>query len=192
VLFKRLDDNARAHENTDDFGRTSCLEALRAMGDFLFDRGAAGQLIAPLSWLIRALDEVEEGRLPELFDPKMDKKMSEGRAKWSRSPAAMEIRLYAAALMDALMSEGMPRTQALSKVTEAMSNWPRPDSGMLKPNTVGNWRDEFLQSAASDPVRLEYEMMVNDFTEGPRAKEYREEVLRNGPPLTGGRRHPTS
>jgi hypothetical protein len=69
ALFESLEVTATDYMKADDFGRQAAREALRACLKFLHDRGLSGQALKALADVIRALDDVDRGVLPEIFDP---------------------------------------------------------------------------------------------------------------------------
>jgi hypothetical protein len=71
-----------------------------------------------------AFERIDKGVLPKLFDPKMEPGELPGR-KWSRSFAADEIKIHAAACMDALMKSGVGKNEAAVRVERHADNWPR-------------------------------------------------------------------
>jgi hypothetical protein len=89
-------------QSEEDFGRSGVRHALDACYSYLHVRGLSGQGLKPLIDLIAALESLDAGNLPELFDPKLRPGQIPER-KWSRSAASRETKLHAAACMDALM-----------------------------------------------------------------------------------------
>jgi hypothetical protein len=185
VLFGNLEQTARQATQAEDFGRRAVIEALDACVSFLYARGLSGQAMKPLLDMRKALADVTLGILPELFDPKAVERARAGTRKRSRSSASDEIRVYAAACLGALMEKGIAKSEAKAKVARCAQDWPRFSSGTLNGNTVANWRDRIIQAPVSDLKRRTYDSIVRGFTVGPSANRYLDEVLRDGPPLTG-------
>ena len=100
-LFNELEQIALNLASTEDFGRAVAIEAMKSICIFLHDRGLSGQALKPVIDILKAFGDVEKGVLPPLFDPNAAKKFE--AQKWSRSSAAAETKVFAAALMDALM-----------------------------------------------------------------------------------------
>lgn len=184
TLFEELEAVAQLRSD-EDFGRQSAKRAISACYSFLLVRGLSGQALKPLQNLLAALDDVANGTLPELFDPKL----KPGRApvrRWTRSAAGKEIKLYAAGCMDALMRNGKSKKSSAEKVARAIEKWPLVSTGVIKPGTVTNWRDDLLQRPTSDVERDQFQRLSSSLSEGPRAEHYLEQVLGHGPPLSGG------
>lgn len=185
ALFEEMERAAELLQSEQDYGRSGIRSALLACHSFLHVRGLSGQGLKPLIDLLSAFKSVEESTLPEIFDPKM-RPGAEPTRKWSRAPSARETKIYVAACLDALMNAGISEMDAASKIAKSVPNWPRISVGMIKASTVANWRDELKQKQSSDRERRMFEKISRDFSEGPRAASYLKEVLRNGPPMTGG------
>ena len=192
LLFEYLEIVFEENLKSSDFGRQSADDAVQLIIIFLDKRGLSGQAMQPLLKVQAALQDVANGILPELFDPASTTNAGpEGRSKWSRSNGAKQVRHYAAACMSALMRQGMKKMQAAERVARATQSWPTFSAGLIKANTIANWRDELMQSAKTDNDRQSYEHLVENFSNGPRAKEFLAEILQKGPPLTGGLRRNT-
>ena len=176
---------AKLLQSEDDFGRAGACHAIHACHSFLHVRGLSGQALKPLIDLVAAFDNVEAGVLPELFDPSF-KRGELSERKWSRSYAATEIKIHAAACMDALMKAGKGKKEAAAHVARHTDKWPRVSSGLIKPNTVANWRDELLQHGSDNREQKRFEKRSAMFANATQGKNYLAEALRHGPALTGG------
>jgi len=189
-LFHELDQIALTLASAEDFGRGAAIDALTATCFFLKGRGFSGQALKPLIDVRKGLQEVVRGVLPELFDPGAAKQAQKRR--WSRSSAATEIKVFAAALMDALMrgKSKMKKRDAAGRVARHTERWPRVSVGVITADTVANWRDELLQRMSTDPDRQMFEGYSRSFIEGPRTSAFLKDALRSGPPLTGGLHKP--
>jgi len=185
VVFEEMEHAAELLQSEEDFGRFGTNHALHACYSFLHARGLSGQGLKPLIDLMAALESVASGVLPELFDPKLKPGRMPER-KWSRSAAVREIKIHAAACMDALMQNGVGKDEAAARVARHADNWPRFSQGLIKPSTVANCRDELLQQSSDNRERRRFERLSAMFSQGPRASEYLAEALRVGPVLTGG------
>jgi len=185
VLFEEMEHAAELLQSEEDFGRSSVRHAIHACYSFLHVRGLSGQALKPLLDLILAFESRDRGVLSELFDPRAKRGSVSGR-KWSRSLAAAEIKIHAAACMDALMDTGVAKDEAAARVARQTGKWPRFSEGHIKGTTVANWRDELLQRVRDDRERKRFEQRSAMFSQGPRAKERLSEALRIGPVLTGG------
>jgi hypothetical protein len=115
VVFEEMEHAAELLQSQEDFGRSGVRHALYACYSFLHLRGLSGQGLKPLIDLIAALDSVDRGALPEVFDPKLRPGQIPER-KWSRSAASRETKLHAAACMDALMKGGTSKDEAAARV----------------------------------------------------------------------------
>ena len=188
-LFQDLEIVFEENLEVTDFGRHAASEAVQLVLNYLDKRGLSGQAMKPLIDISNALQNVESGVLPELFDPKATNGSGpEGSRTWSRSDGGKQIKHYAAGCMGALMITGVRKEEAAMRVARAAQSWPRFSAGVIKANTVANWRDELMQAEMNNPGRLMYECLVSNFSVGPKAKQYLEEVLHKGPQLTGGKR----
>jgi hypothetical protein len=186
ALFESLEATASDYSSAEDFGRQAARESLQACLKYLHDRGLSGQGLKALADLVRGLDDVDRGILPEIFDPLGGKRAgSEGSKKWSRSTAAQENKRYVAACLGALMHKGTPQKEAARRVARSAQNWPRFGAGIIKLSTVINWRDYILQEQSSNPTRVDYEQLVGMLVD---SAEFLEKVLREGPPFSGGTR----
>ena len=191
-LFECLEIVFEETKESSDFGRQAADDAVQLIIIFLDKRGLSGQAMQPLLKVQAALQDVANGILPELFDPASTTNAGpEGRSKWSRSSGAKQFKHYAAACMNALMRQSMKKLQAAERVARATQSWPTFSAGLIKANTIANWRDELMQSAKTDNNRQSYEHLVDNFSNGPRAREFLAEILQKGPHLTGGLRRNT-
>ena len=184
-MFEEMEHAAELLQSEEDFGRSGTHHALYACYSFLHARGLSGQGLKPLSDLMAALESVASGVLPELFDPKL-KPGQMPKRKWSRSHAARETKIHAAACMDALMKLGLSKDEAAARVARHTDGWPRISKGLITPNTVTNWRDELLQQSSDNRDRKRLELRSKMLGQGPKAKRYLREALRNGPVMVGG------
>ncbi len=188
-LFQDLEIVFEENLEVTDFGRHAAREAVQLVLTYLDKRGLSGQAMKPLIDISNALQDVESGVLPELFDPKATGNSGpDGLRKWSRSSGGKQIKHYAAGCMGALMKTGVKKEEAAMRVARAAQSWPRFSAGVINANTVTNWRDELMQAETNNPGLLMYELLVSNFSVGPKAKQYLEEVLHKGPKLTGGKR----
>src|SRR5262245_14602738 len=85
ALFEDLERAAELLQSQEDFGRSGVSYAIHACCLFLHVRGLSGQGLKPLSDLIAALESVDRGVLPEVFDPELRPGQAP-KLKWSRSP----------------------------------------------------------------------------------------------------------
>lgn len=185
VLFEEMEDAAELLQSREDFGRAGVVHALYSCHSFLHVRGLSGQALKPLIDVIRALESVDKGVLPELFDPKI----RPGRVpvrKWSRSPGAREMKSFAAACMDALMKNGRSKDLAAKRVASFAVRWPRVSQGPITAHTVTNWRDELLQAPSKSDARRHFDGLSRMFSVGPNFKSVFKDALRIGPVMTGG------
>jgi hypothetical protein len=148
LLLDEMEHAAELLQSQEDFGRSGIRHAIHACYSFLHVRGLSGQALKPLTDLMQALESVASGVLPELFDPKLKPGQMPER-KWSRSVSASEMKIHAAACMDALMQNDVGKDQAAARIARHADNWPRVSQGLIKPSTVVNWWDELPQQAAT-------------------------------------------
>ena len=190
-LFGHLEHVFEEYWEVTDFSDRATPKVILLVLTYLGRRGLSGQAMKPLIDVFMALQDVENGVLPELFDPKAESNSGpDGLNKWSRSKGAEQVKYYAAACMSALMKTGVGKKEAAKRVERAAQSWARFSSGIIKASTIANWRDEFLKKTTADPGRLVYESSLLGFSEGPKAAKYLDGVLRKEPPLTGGMRRP--
>ena len=157
ALFESLEVAAEKNITAEDFGRKTAREALQACLTFLYDPRPLGPALKILAGYDSALDDVDRGTLPEIFDPKAMKQAgAEGAKKWSRSTAARQTSICAAACLGALILKRVPIVSAAATVARAAQNWPRYSKGDIKASTVINWRDELLQL----PPRTLHEQVI--------------------------------
>jgi len=185
VLFEEMEQAAELLQSEEDFGRSGVRHAIHACHSFLHVRGLSGQALKPLIDLMAAFESVDKGILPELFDAKIKGGKLPER-KWSRSCAAVEIKIHAAACMDALMKNDVGKDIAAARVARCSDRWPRVSRGLIKPSTVTNWRDELLQQRSDNRERKRFERRSDMLSKGARAREYLANALHVGPVLTGG------
>ena len=186
-LFEYLEVVFEENIESSDFGRQAADDAVQLIINFLEKRGLSGQAMQPLLKVQAALQDVANGILPELFDPASTTNAGpEGKSKWSRSSGAQLLKIYAAACMSALMKQSLKKMQAAERAARATQSWPTFSAGLIKANTIANWRDELMQSAKTDNDRKRYQYLVDNFSNGPRARESLAKILQKGPPLTGG------
>jgi hypothetical protein len=137
VLFEEMEDAGKLLNDQEDYGRSGVLHALHSCHSFLNVRGLSGQVVKPLIDAIRALESVGKGRLPELFDPQARPGELSDR-KWSRSPAARETKMLAAACMDALMKANLVKTTSAKRVADHAGRWPRVVGWFHRPKRAGS------------------------------------------------------
>jgi hypothetical protein len=183
VLFEEMEDAAKLLHNQEDYGRSGVLHALHSCYSFLHVRGLSGQALKPLINAMKAMESVNSGKLPELFDPSIKPGRLPER-KWSQSPAGRETKYLAAACMDALILQEIPKNEAAARVARYVVGWPRVSKGVITANTVANWRDELRQAPSKSVERRYFEDLSRMLRQ--RSKSYLEEALRIGPALTGG------
>src|SRR5665648_269631 len=71
ALLEEMEAAAELLQSKDDFGRAGACHAIHACHSFLHVRGLSGQALKPLIDLVAAFNDVDEGTLPELFDPSL-------------------------------------------------------------------------------------------------------------------------
>jgi hypothetical protein len=185
ALFEEMEHAAKLLKSEEDFGRSGVSHAVYACYSFLHVRGLTGYALKPLADLVRAFQSVDEGVLPELFDPNIKSGELPYR-KWSRSWAATETKIYAAACMDALMETGSSKDEAAKRVARATDSWPRISTGHIKKSTVVNWRDELLQQNRQGQEWLLFSGLSKYFSVDPNARKRLKKVLEEGPTLMSG------
>jgi hypothetical protein len=172
ALFEEMEHAAKLLKSEEDFGRSGVSHAVYACYSFLHVRGLTGYALKPLADLVRAFQSVDEGVLPELFDPNIKSGELPYR-KWSRSWAATETKIYAAACMDALMETGSSKDEAAKRVARATDSWPRISTGLLQQNRQGQeW--------------LLFSGLSKYFSVDPNARKRLKKVLEEGPTLMSG------
>lgn len=183
ILHEQLNQVSWALFCGDLDSQTAALETLRKLGGYLYVRGFSGMGMKPVETLVRALEDVQNGVRPEIFDPNLRDETGSLRRKRSQSSAKMEVKIYAAALLGALMKTGLGRAEAAAKVARATAKWPKIDEQEITKRTVIGWRDDCLQSMKSDPLRQDYDRRLAAMSDEPSGVKFRDFVLQNGPPL---------
>src|SRR5262245_33338584 len=188
-LFAALESNAESYATDTDFGRRAAREAVLCVITFLDGRGLCGQAIKILGDLAAALIDVENRTLPEMFDPNRSiRGGADGEQVWTRSAKGDETDLYLAATAMALhRRKKMKLSEIFQKIARHASNWRRASSGIITAGRVRTVYNKY-RVAAKRGEAAEFEQIVKSLCDGPNASRYLEDVLANGPPLTGGTR----
>jgi hypothetical protein len=188
-LFAELDANAEQYAKDEDFGRRAAREAILSVLNSLLDRGLSSQAAKIFGDVAEALSDVEKGTLPEIFDPNAGKRAGrEGRRVWTRSSKGKETYLYLGACAEALRrTTEMNLPEIFNKVARHAQNWPRVSSGIITAGRVKDALNQYRPSRKGRGSTTQFEHIVQSLSEGPNAR-YLEEVLADGPPLTGGTR----
>jgi hypothetical protein len=186
-LFAELEANAEEYAKDTDFGRRAAREAILSVLSFLLDRGLSGQAAKIFGDLVYAFKNVEQGILPEIFDPNSSTRAgADGQQVWTRSAKGEETDLYLAATAMALhRRRKMKLAEIFEKVARHAQNWPRISSGIITAGRVKEVYNKYRMAANGGKAKV-FENTVKTFCEGPKAAKFLEEVLANGPPLTGG------
>jgi hypothetical protein len=189
-LFAELDANAAAYATDTDFGLCAAHDAVVIVKDFLLSRGMSGQAVKIFGDLAGALRNVSQGILPEMFNPNADTQSgAEGRQVWSRSSKGEESDLYLAAVAEALHRTTKRKLSTIfAEVARRAQEWPRISSGEITAGRVKDARHKHLLPPRKRGDITQFELAVQSLSEGPNALQYLEDVLANGPPLTGGTR----
>ncbi len=189
ILFEEMEQALTLLRSGQEFGTAAARHAVFACYSFLQVRGLPGRELQPLENLVWGLDDVIKGVLPELFEPNALKERLSTR-KWSRSTAARHTQIYAAACMDALMKSKTNgrKLRAACIVAENAQRWPRVSHGIIKSSTVTNWRDRLMQARSDDSDKVLFLNLSKVCTDGPRASQFLEELLEDGP-FAGGIRN---
>jgi hypothetical protein len=187
-LFAELHANAEQYATDTDFGRRAAREAILSVLSFLLDRGLSGQAAKIFGDLAQALMDVEQGTLPEMFNPNSATHAgADGRQVWTRSTKGQETDLYLAATAMALRRRRKKKlSEIFEKVARHAQNWPRISSGIITSGRVKDAYNIYRSAPKQGETTTEFERIVESLSEGPNAAQYLEDVLANGPPLTGG------
>jgi hypothetical protein len=189
-LFAALEANTESYATDTDFGRRAAREAVLCVITFLDGRGLSGQVTKVLADLAEAVTDVENGILPEMLDPNSATQAgADGRQVWTRSAKGKETDLYLAAAAEALHRTTKRKLSTIfDEVARRAQAWPRISSGTITPGRVKEARHKHLPPRRKKGVITQFELIVQSLSESPNAAKFLEEVLANGPPLTGGTR----
>lgn len=158
--------------------------------------GVSGQQLQSLVLLNRELQLIWEGKRSLILQPGVEN--SEQLAPKSRhsGPGKQEIKLYATACAQAIYRLGqdpnenesakLTRLQSNKLVSDAMRNWPRYDKQEITARTIKGWWDEISDPHGDKLEHARWNELVKSFTCSKKGQGYLNEVLKNGPPMTGG------
>jgi hypothetical protein len=187
-LFAELEANAKEYAKDTDFGRRAAREAILSVLNFLLNRGLSGQAAKIFGDLVEAFRNVEQGNLPEIFDPNSSTRAgAEGQQVWTRSTKGKETDLYLAAVAEALHRTTRRRLSTIfDEVARHAQAWPRISSGTITAGRVKEARHKHLPPRKKRGGITQFELVVRSLSEGPHASQHLNELLAKGPPLTGG------
>jgi hypothetical protein len=191
-LFRGLHEAAKSLENTDDYGRKNVIAALKAVGVFLYGRGARSHLMQPFTLLENAFADLEredaQGRVqvPELFRPKPVDSQGDPVSAQSQSYLKRKIKLCAAACMERKMQLGESKKVAAANVARATDKWPKIDLQTINGTTIVNWRRMYLNLSRDDPDHKDFQYLIDEFNNDETGSGFFANVFKHGPSLTGG------
>lgn len=196
ILRQTLQKAAELFNQGGSSSRDGMMIALDVTCSFLKARGISGQQIQPLIALRQELDHIWEGKRSQLLQPGICSRDDFPAKSRANVPGKQFVKLYAAACAEAVYQLGqdpeiagfqkLTRTQADTQVARAMRNWLAFDQQTVTGRTVKGWRDEITSTDRQDVPRRQWEKVVTDFRSSKKGRAYLDEVLRKGPPLTGG------
>jgi hypothetical protein len=195
VLFDELDKTALLFDQGGKLQRDAMMAALEAVEGFLGIRGFSGQHIQPLEMLRKELDFIYKGNRSLILQPGV-----ENRADLPirhKGPGEEQIKICAAACSEAIYqlgkNDGVPafdkltRTQAHAKIARAMEKWPTYNQTLkIAGRTIKGWRDKFEAKARREAKRSGYQVLIDQFLKDEKGYRYLKEVIKTGPPMTGG------
>jgi hypothetical protein len=193
-LYRNLIEASDLLNHSKTYGREGVIAALRAVVIFLLERDPemAGHMLQPFTLLNNAFTDLEqedsEGRrhVPELFTPNPLDDQGDPILNRSHSSQKYRIKVYAAACMGALVKNKIPKEQAASQIASAIESWPRVDGQTITAGTVSSWRRELSEALPSDPQRIDFDELIEEFRAKETGAGFLAHVLKNGPPLLGG------
>jgi len=196
ILLDTLHESALLNNKGGPSTREGMMLALDVTSSFLCSLGVSGQQIWPLVRLRSELEHIWEGKRSLILQPGVESIEQLAPKSRHSGPGKQIIKLYATACAEAFYRLGRnpkesefakgTRTQTYKMVSDAMCNWPHYDTQVTTARTIKGWWDEI-----SDPHcdKSEHEMwnkIVESFIHTKKGQGYLKEVLKNGPPMTGG------
>jgi hypothetical protein len=160
-------------ERKDDAGREGIIIACHAVARFIFVTQHSPFLVAPLLALRAALLDLEKGISNPILDPRAT------IGKQSRSSIKKQIRLLAAACLEALVAEGDALKAAASRVARHVIKWRGVGDHDVTAKTIMNWREHY--NSLPQQERKPFDKLKKAL-EGPDRRARVEQLLRDGPP----------
>jgi hypothetical protein len=193
-LYEQLLQASDLLNHSETYGREGVIAALRAVVGFLLDRDPenVGHMLQPFTILNNAFkdlhreDSMGRRHVPELFTPNPLDDQGDPILNRSHSSQKNRIKVYAAACMGALVKSKIPKEQAASQIASAIESWPRVDGQTITASTVSSWRRELSEALPSDPQRIDFDELIEEFRAKETGAGFLAHVLKNGPPLLGG------
>ncbi|MEW9805027.1 hypothetical protein ABUE31_03395 [Mesorhizobium sp. ZMM04-5] len=169
--------------------REGIMEGIEAVICFLQDRGVSGQQMWPFGLLRRELDSIFEGKRSPILQPGIETRADISSNRYT-GPDKEDIRVFASACSEATYQLGRldppdfpkcNRIEADKLVARAMTKWRTFDQKHETARTIKGWRDKLVK--AKDP---KFVLLVDQFTRDNVGHQHLKEVLKKGPPHTGG------
>jgi hypothetical protein len=194
-LFDELDKTALIFHQGGKDQRAAMMAALEAVEGFLGVRGFSGQHIQPLEMLRKELDYLYGGNRSLILQP--DTNGRDDLPERHEGPGKNEIRTYAAACSEALYRLGQDESQtsfakqtrgeADEKIAQAMQKWPTYNKTLkITGRTIKGWRDKFGAKDWGEHEKGKYRFLVQQFLRDEIGRRHLKEVIKKGPPMTGG------
>src|SRR5262249_45594299 len=154
--------NAQSYHTDTDFGRRAAREAVLCVATFLDGRGLSGQVTKILCDLAEALTDVENGILPEIFNPNSSTRAgADGQQVWTRSAKGKETDLYLAAVAEALYRTAKRKLSLIyDEVARRAQAWPRISSGKITAGRVKEARHKHLPPRKKRGAITQFELIV--------------------------------
>lgn len=176
--------------------REGMMLALDVTCSFLRARGVSGQQMQPLVLLRREAEFIWEGKRSLILQPGVKSREQLASKSRHRGPGKREIKLFASACAEAIYRLGQnpkkvefakrTRAQTNKMVSDSMHNWPHYDTQAITARTIKGWWDEISDSRGDKREHARWNELVESFTRTKRGQGHLNEVLKNGPPMTGG------
>ena len=138
----------------DDVRRDAVISAIGAVNSYLSDTGVHPDLFQPLSALMIAMHDVNQGATPSLLKPKP------GRGRPPSTTGREHLKLQAAVAMQLLLDAGKKREEAARIVARGLDRWPLERGDKVTWTTVDNWRYEFLEGHKNAGLDATYKKIL--------------------------------
>jgi hypothetical protein len=114
-----------------------CINACRAVAQFIYRRNGAAELAGPFLQIAEAFKDLEGGGKPRLFS----KKVVPAKER-DRSADRKHIQMLAAVALEVLVDLGEELGPAADRVARHVNRWPGMEAQDVKGNTVIAWRKQ--------------------------------------------------
>jgi hypothetical protein len=165
-------------------GRIGCVQALQASINFLARRHVNGALAYPFLRLKQVLRDLEQ--TPPIVDELLMSSGARGRSR-SRSSYSWKGRIWAAVLLEYLLSQGEPERHAADRIARSAREWPGVGRSITG-GTVISWRKQLNSPVWREEKRNrrsrwdEFQVYLEGVRREKDPAAFVERALRFGPP----------